>query len=48
MLYEIGLMLILLSSAFVGGSPLVPFAIAMTGVVLMRVGKKPEDNHEAD
>ena len=48
MLYGIGLMLILLSSAFVGGSPLVPCAIAMTGVVLMCVGKKPEDNHEAD
>lgn len=39
MLYGIGLMLLLLSASFVGGSVIVPVLIALAGIVLMRLGK---------
>lgn len=40
MLYGLGMMLLLLSAAFVGGSVAVPMAIAGTGIVLMRLGRR--------
>lgn len=40
MLYGIGLMLLLLSAAFVGGSATVPVAIAVSGIVLMTLGRR--------
>lgn len=42
MLYEVGMMLILLSAAFCGGSVLVPVMIAAAGVVLMSIGRRTE------
>lgn len=40
MLYGLGIVLLLVSGAFVGGSTAVPVAVAVTGMVLMMVGKK--------
>ena len=40
MLYVIGLILLLLSVGFVGGSALVPVIIASVGIALMMVGKE--------
>lgn len=40
MLYEIGLILILLSAAFCGGSVLVPVTMAAVGIALMKVGRR--------
>ena len=40
MLYGIGMMLLLLSAAFVGGSVAIPMAIAGTGIVLMNLGRR--------
>ena len=40
MLYGIGLILLLMSAAFVGGSVAVPVAIAGTGIVLMNLGRR--------
>lgn len=48
MLYGIGLMLLLLSAAFVGGSVLVPMTMALTGFVLMRLGRRVSDGKYAD
>lgn len=42
MLYGIGIMLLLLSSAFVGGSVAVPVTMAAVGFVLLLIGKKVE------
>ena len=39
MLYGLGLILLLLSGAFVGGSAVVPLVVAGTGAILMVVGK---------
>lgn len=40
MLYGLGIVLLLLSVGFVGGSVAVPVAVASTGIVLMMVGKE--------
>ena len=42
MLYGIGVILILVSAAFCGGSVLVPVTMAAVGVVLMRLGRRTE------
>ena len=39
MLYEIGVIMILLSCVFCGGSVLVPVTIAAIGIALMKAGK---------
>lgn len=44
MLYGIGLILLLMSSAFVGGSALVPVTMAAVGIALMKVGRRPSDD----
>lgn len=46
MLYGIGMVLLLLSGAFVGGSVVVPVAIAGTGITLMIVGRRPNDGKQ--
>lgn len=43
MLYELGMVLILLSLAFVGGEPTVPVLIAAVGAALMAIGRRSED-----
>lgn len=43
MLYGLGLILLLLSSAFVGGSILIPMAMATMGVGLMSIGRRSND-----
>lgn len=51
MLYGIGMLLILLSSAFVGGSPLVPVVMVIVGGTLLFIGKEAENeqgNTEAE
>ena len=40
MLYGIGLVLILVSTSFVGGSALVPMIVAAIGATLMVIGKE--------
>ena len=45
MLYGLGMILLLMSVAFAGGSAAVPIAIATVGIVLMMVGKT-EGGHE--
>ena len=40
MLYGLGIILLLMSAAFVGGSVAVPVAIAGTGIVLMSLGRR--------
>ena len=40
MLYGIGLILLLLSGAFVGGSAAVPVTMAAIGLVLMVLGRR--------
>ena len=39
MLYGIGLVLVLVSASFVGGSVIVPVTVAVVGVILMALGK---------
>lgn len=46
MLYGIGLMLLLLSAAFVGGSALVPAGIAALGITLMIFGGRKDNGTE--
>lgn len=41
MLYGLGMVLLLLSAGFVGGSIAVPVAIATTGIAFMMVGRRP-------
>ena len=41
MLYGIGIVLLLMSGAFVGGSTAVPVAVAAAGIVMMMVGRRP-------
>ena len=48
MLYGIGLMLILLSAAFCGGSVLVPVTIAAIGTALMFVGRRTNNGNNTD
>ena len=40
MLYGLGIILLLMSAAFVGGSIAVPMAIAGTGIALMSLGRR--------
>ena len=40
MLYGLGIILLLVSAAFVGGSVAIPVAIAGTGIVLMNLGRR--------
>ena len=40
MLYGLGIILLLMSAAFVGGSVPIPMAIAGTGIVLMSLGRR--------
>lgn len=42
MLYGLGIILLLMSGAFVGGSTAVPVAVAALGIGLMMVGRKPD------
>lgn len=48
MLYGIGLMLLLLSAAFVGGSVIVPVTMAFVGIVLMCIGRRANNGKYAD
>lgn len=41
MLYGLGIILLLLSVGFVGGSILVPITMAIVGMGLMSVGRRP-------
>lgn len=43
MLYGLGIVLLLLSVGFVGGSAVLPVAIAVTGIALMMVGGRPDN-----
>lgn len=43
MLYGIGIVLLLMSGAFVGGSAAVPVAVAAVGIALMMVGRRPNN-----
>ena len=43
MLYGVGVILVLLSAAFCGGSVLVPVTIAAVGVALMKLGRRAEN-----
>lgn len=44
MLYGLGLILLLLSTAFVGGSAAVPATVAALGITLMAIGRRPSDD----
>ena len=43
MLYGLGLMILLLSTAFVGGSAAVPVTMVVVGVSLMILGRRSGD-----
>lgn len=43
MLYGIGLMILLLSASFVGGSVVVPLTMAIIGIALMRLGGRSDN-----
>lgn len=46
MLYGLGILLVLLSGAFVGGSIVVPLVVAGTGAMLMVIGKESSDGKQ--
>ena len=48
MLYGIGLVLVLVSASFVGGSVIVPVTIASIGIVLMANGRRPNNGKKAN
>ena len=48
MLYEIGVIMILLSCVFCGGSILVPVTMAAVGISLMYVGRRTQDGNNTD
>ena len=48
MLYEIGVIMILLSCAVCGGSVLVPVTIAAIGIALMKVGRREHNGNNTD
>lgn len=48
MLYEIGVIMILLSCVFCGGSVLVPVTIAAIGIALMKAGKGEHNGNSTD
>lgn len=43
MLYGLGMILLLMSVAFTGGSAAVPIAIATVGIVMMSAGRRPNN-----
>ena len=43
MLYGLGIVLLLMSGAFAGGSTLVPVAVAALGIGLMMAGRRPSN-----
>ena len=48
MLYNFGLILILVSAAFCGGSVLVPITMAAVGIALMKVGRREHNGNNTD
>lgn len=46
MLYGLGIILLLMSAAFVGGSVAIPVAIAGMGIVLMSLGRRATNGKE--
>lgn len=48
MLYEIGVIMILLSCVFCGGSVLVPITMAAVGISLMYVGRRTQNGNNTD
>ena len=48
MLYNFGLILILVSAAFCGGSVLVPVTMAAVGTALMFVGRRTRNGNNTD
>ena len=48
MLYEIGVVIILFSAAFCGGSVLVPATMAAVGVALMFMGRRRHNGKYTD
>lgn len=48
MLYEVGLILILVSAAFCGGSALVPVTVAAVGTALMFVGRRRHNGNNTN
>ena len=48
MLYEIGVIMILLSCVFCGGSVLVPVTMAAIGTALMFVGRRTVNGNDTD
>lgn len=48
MLYEIGVIMILLSCVFCGGSVLVPITMAAVGIALMYVGRREHNGNNTD
>ena len=48
MLYGVGVMLILLSTAFCGGSVLVPNVIAAVGLVLVLIGRRSRNGNNTN
>lgn len=46
MLYGIGLILLLVSASVVGGSAIVPMAIAFIGIALMGFGRRTDNGTE--
>ena len=46
MLYGLGMILLLLSGAFVGGSAAVPMVIATAGITMMVFGRRPGNGTE--
>lgn len=48
MLYEFGMLIVLVSCAFCGGSPLLPFSIAMVGALLMAIGRRRNNGNNTD
>ena len=47
-MYEVGVIMILLSCAFCGGSVLVPATIAAVGAALMFVGRRRHNGNNTD
>ena len=46
MLYGVGLILVLLSTAFTGGTVIVPMAMTLIGVGLMMLGRRFDNDTE--
>lgn len=48
MLYEIGMMLVLVSCAFCEGPLLVPVTIVAVGLVFMELGRRTDNDNQGD